>query len=103
MCECVTSVNGDIGEEGAKALGPHLAKLHNMTTLDLSCAWWRWCLDVDRTWLFVGGVARMMVAWLLRACAMSDNNIGEEGAKALGPHLAKLNSMTTLYLSCTWW
>ena len=30
---------------------------------------------------------------------MSDNHIGDEGAKALGPHLAKLNNMTTLELS----
>jgi len=29
---------------------------------------------------------------------MSGNNIGDEGAKALGPHLAKLSNMTTLYL-----
>ena len=28
----------------------------------------------------------------------SDNNIGEEGAKALGPHLAKLVNMTLLGL-----
>ena len=36
---------------------------------------------------------------------MSDNNIGDEGAKALGPHLAKLNNMTHVYLSgvyCHW-
>ena len=36
----------NIGVEGAKALGPHLATLSNMTTLDLSSTWWRWCLDV---------------------------------------------------------
>ena len=29
---------------------------------------------------------------------MTDNKIGAEGAKALGPHLAKLNNMTTLNL-----
>ena len=29
---------------------------------------------------------------------VSDNNIGEEGAKALGPHLAKLVNMTLLAL-----
>jgi len=29
---------------------------------------------------------------------VSDNNIGEEGAKALGPHLAKLVNMTGLDL-----
>jgi len=29
---------------------------------------------------------------------MSGNNIGDEGAKALGPHLAKLNNMETLGL-----
>jgi len=27
-----------IGVEGAKALGPHLAKLNNMATVDLLCA-----------------------------------------------------------------
>jgi len=42
----------NIGNAGAKALGSHLVKLANMTTLDLSCAWWRWCLDVHRTWVF---------------------------------------------------
>jgi len=31
------------------------------------------------------------------------NNIGEEGAKALGPHLAKLSNMTTLHLGCACW
>jgi len=31
---------------------------------------------------------------------MSVNNIREDGAKALGPHLAKLNNMTTLNLGC---
>jgi len=30
---------------------------------------------------------------------MSGNNIREEGAKALGPHLAKLSNMTTLHLN----
>ena len=29
---------------------------------------------------------------------VSGNNIGEEGAKALGPHLAKLVNMSTLWL-----
>jgi len=31
---------------------------------------------------------------------MSDNNIGVEGAKALGPHVATLNNMTTLNVEC---
>jgi len=31
---------------------------------------------------------------------VSGNNIGDEGAKALGPHLAKLMNMRTLNLFC---
>ena len=30
---------------------------------------------------------------------VSGNNIGEEGAKALGPHLAKLVNITVLWLN----
>jgi len=37
MMTCVMSVN-NIGGEGAKALGPHLAQLTNLITLNLSCA-----------------------------------------------------------------
>ena len=33
---------------------------------------------------------------------MSGNKIGEEGAKALGPHLAKLSNMTTMKLHSAW-
>ena len=32
-------------------------------------------------------------------CETPDNNIGAEGVKALGPHLAELNNVTTLDLS----
>ena len=35
-------------------------------------------------------------------CVMSANNIGEEGAKALGPHLAKLTTMTTVMVYSAW-
>jgi len=38
-----------IGEEGAKALGPHLAKLSNMTTLLLHSAWYMWYIV---SWVF---------------------------------------------------
>ena len=92
----------NIGEDGAKALGPHLAKLHNMKALHLSCAWWRWCLDVHM-WLFVGSVACVMRRGFVCACMVSVNNIGVEGAKALGPHLAKLNNITALELNCACW
>jgi len=33
--------------------------------------------------------------------SVAGNKIGDEGAKALGPHLAKLSNMTHLYLTCT--
>ena len=33
---------------------------------------------------------------------LSGNNIGEGGIKALCPHLAKLNNMATLQLTCAW-
>ena len=85
----------NIGEEGAKALGPHLATLANMRELDLDGR---------------GSVVGMcLCAWLSRCCCdeerlcvcmwVSGNNIGEEGAKALGPHLAKLVNMNTLWLN----
>jgi len=32
---------------------------------------------------------------------VSDNDIGAEGAKALGPHVAKLLQLQTLNLNCT--
>ena len=102
VCVCVSANN--IGVEGTKALGPYLAKLNNMTTLKLLCAWWRWCFGVHRPWLFVGTVVRMMVTWFcVCVCVLSDNYVGEEGAKALGPHLAKLDNLTALYLSSAWW
>jgi len=36
----VVATGNKIGDEGAKALGPHLAKLSNMTTLGLDGACW---------------------------------------------------------------
>jgi len=53
---------------------------------------------MHRRFLFVRTVAAMMTTWLC-VRLMSDNNIGVEGAKALGPHLAKLNNMITLNLA----
>ena len=57
------------------------------------CAWW----------LF-GCVVVVVMRKSTCACGVwvwvSGNNIGEEGAKALGPHLAKLVNMNTLVLSC---
>ena len=38
-----------------------------------------------------------------QACLMSANNIGDEGAKSLGPHLAKLTSISLLGLACARW
>ena len=54
----------NIGDEGAKALGPHLAKLNNMTTLNLWGTWRQECLSMHRRCLFVGNVASMMTTWL---------------------------------------
>ena len=48
MCAlCVTA--NDIGAEGAVAMGPHLGKLVNMHTLDLSST----RCDVLRVWLLL--------------------------------------------------
>ena len=33
---------------------------------------------------------------------MAGNSLGKEGAKALGPHMEKLNNMTTLDLAGGW-
>ena len=84
----------NLGDAGAEALGPHLAKLSNMTRLGLvgECllvvvmfvGWWQ--CDVTRA-LVVGVV--------------TGNAIGREGAKALGPHLAKVSNMTDLNLGCS--
>jgi len=81
-----------IGGEGAKALGPHLAKLSNITELDLGCAR-----------LLVFGGLGYYVTRALVVSVVADNNIGKEGANALGPHLAKLSNVTLLKLEsvCT--
>jgi len=36
--------DNNIGDEGASVLGPHLAKLSNMTKLDLEGASFVWCV-----------------------------------------------------------
>jgi len=90
---CVTSVS-HIGDEGARALGPHLEKLTNMKRLNLYSAW---CFGVHRALLWWSSVPSMMTT-LLRLCLLSDNHIGDEGAAALGPHLSKLTNMTSLNL-----
>jgi len=59
LCVCVMSDN-DIGVEGAKALGPHLAKLSSMTTLELGSASRQECLSMHSRCLFVGNVASIM-------------------------------------------
>ena len=80
-----------IGDAGAEALGPHLAKLSKMTHLNLGSS----CLLV--VVMFVGwwqcDVTRALVVGVV-----TGNCIGNEGAKALGPHLAKLSNMTCLEL-----
>ena len=43
-------------------------------------------------------VLMFVLLWVSKRSGVSDNNIGEEGAKALGPHLAKLVNMHTLHL-----
>jgi len=37
--------------------------------------------------------------WMTPVCNVPENNLGEEGAKALCSHLGKLQSITTLVLS----
>jgi len=74
MCD---APDNHIGDEGAEALSPHLAKLANITSLNLYCAF---------------GACGCMPG--------ADNNVGQDSAKALGPHLAKLESVTTLDLGC---
>ena len=90
MWACVSGNN--IGEEGAKALAPHLGKLVNMNKLGLGgkiILGMRLC-DARRWWYSDG--------CFLWAC-VSDNNIGEEGANALAPHMGKLVNMNTLHLN----
>ena len=36
-------------------------------------------------------------------CLIPGNDIGDEGLKALSPHLGKLASLTVLHFSCTCW
>jgi len=106
VCGCVGVSGNNIGEEGAEALGPHLAKLVNMTVLDLAGRKCRWRVCV------CGGVVccccgceKQEHLWVCGGVGVSDNDIGEEGAKALGPHLAKLVNMTVLDLAgrrCRW-
>jgi len=87
----------NIGEEGAKALGPHLAKLVNMTELYLKGRkrGWDVCMCVRGGCFVVVKSTCACGVWVW----VSDNNIGEEGAKALGPHLAKLVNMNKLWLT----
>ena len=59
---CVSGNN--IGVEGAKALGPHLAKLTNVATLHFACACCCWFLGVHCTRTLVGSVASMISQWL---------------------------------------
>jgi len=48
----LSDAGNNIGNEGAKALGPHLAKLNNMATLNLSGA----CCDCLTTYLVLRGI-----------------------------------------------
>ena len=88
-----------IGEEGAKTLGPHLAKLNNMTTLNLNSACMRVMVFERIGLVFV--CAAWGEGWPLGDAP--DNNLREAGAKALGPHLATLVGMTTLKLRGACW
>ena len=81
----------NIGEEGAKALGPHLGKLVNMNALGLE----RKSVLGMRVCGVAGGTHQD--GCFLWAC-VSDNNIGEAGAKTLAPHLGKLVNMNELGL-----
>jgi len=83
---CVESGN-NIGEEGAEALGPHLAKLSKMAKLNLAGPWL----------LMVGACGGWWRDTYTSVC-LAGNLIGEEGAQALGPYLAKLSNMTELHL-----
>ena len=81
-----------MGANGAKALGPHLGRLHNITTLNLRSAWCQKVFDhaVSKS-LDALAVLAVMTLWLRVAL---DNNIGAE----VSPHLAKLNNMAMLNL-----
>ena len=92
----------NIGNEGAKALGPYLVKLNNLTALLLSCTWLGLCLGRTKDRVACWRCCMTGGPGFVCACVMPANNIGEEGAKALGPHLAKLSNMTALYLGCAW-
>ena len=68
-------------------MGPHLGKLVNMHTLNLEGT----RCDVLRRWL-------LLVFDLCALCG-AGNDIGAEGAAAMGPHLGKLVNMHTLGLA----
>jgi len=88
MC-ALCGAGNDIGAEGAAAMGPHLGKLVNMHTLNLEST----RCDVLRRWLlFV-----FDLLWYVLCGA--GNDIGAEGAAAMGPHLGKLVNMHTLGLA----
>jgi len=78
----------NLGEDGMKSLGPCLAPLSNMTSLNLEGLWYAvdsLCRAASQCGCFV----------------MIDNGFGAQGAWALGPSLAQLANLRLLNLSCT--
>jgi len=73
-------------------MGPHLGKLVNMHTLNLAST----RCEVLRRWLLLV----FDLLWNVCSCG-ADNDIGAEGAAAMGEHLGKLVNMHTLNLACT--
>jgi len=72
-------------------MGPHLGKLVNMHTLDLAGT----RCDVLRRWCCC------LTCCVMCALCGAGNQIGAEGAVAMGPHLGKLVNMHTLDLAGT--
>ena len=74
-------------------MGPHLGKLVNIHTLNLA----RTRCDVLRQWLL------LVFLTCCGMCALcgAGNDIGAEGAVAMGPHLGKLVNIHTLNLART--
>ena len=56
------------------------------------------CVYVAVWFVVVVVVRSKSTLWVCGCVGVSDNDIGEEGAKALGPHLAKLVNMSKLWL-----
>jgi len=81
-----------IGDEGAVAFAPHLGKLVKMKTL---------VLEGTRVVAQRVGAFGHDLGVVVRGLLGTGNNISEEGAAVLGPHLGKLVNILTLILEST--